>query len=101
MKLRPQGNDVPSRRDRSVPDRLPPFVPMLVGTLDSPAWKAMSHGARSLYLALKRKYSPKRRNNGYLYLSHRKACGEIGSSFDQIGRWFRELEHFGFIVKTS
>ena len=26
--------------------RLPPFVPLLVGTLDAPAWKALSHGAK-------------------------------------------------------
>jgi hypothetical protein len=28
--------------------RLSPFVPLLISTLDSPAWKALSHGARSL-----------------------------------------------------
>jgi hypothetical protein len=31
------------------------FVPLLHATLDSPAWKAMSPGARILYLALKRR----------------------------------------------
>ena len=37
--------------------RLAPFVPLILTTLDSPAWKAMSHGARSLYVALRRRYS--------------------------------------------
>ena len=36
------------KRDKG---RLPQFVPLLVSTLDSRAWRAMSHGARSLYVA--------------------------------------------------
>jgi hypothetical protein len=30
-----------------------PFVPLLKETLAAPAWRATSHGARSLYVALK------------------------------------------------
>jgi hypothetical protein len=81
--------------------RLGPFVPLLKETLDCAAWKAMSHGARSLYIALKRRYSNNTHNNGRLYLSQRDAAEEIGSHTNQIGRWFRELQHFGFIVMTS
>ena len=29
-------------------NRLPPFVPLLISTMDSRAWQALSHGARSL-----------------------------------------------------
>ena len=33
-----------SRRDRKARgERLPPFVPLLKATLESPAWRAMSH----------------------------------------------------------
>ena len=90
-----------SRRERRHKDRLPPFVPVLTATLDSPAWKATSHGARSLYIALKRRYSSNFKNNGKVYLSQRDAAREIGTDTSQVARWFRELEHFGFIVMTS
>lgn len=81
--------------------RLPPFVPLLKDTLDSPAWRAMSHGARVLYIALRRRYNMQAHNNGRLYLSQRKAVEEIGSSTNQVTRWYRELQHYGFIVMTT
>ena len=28
-------------------NRLPPFVPLLIDTIDSPAWRALSHGAKN------------------------------------------------------
>jgi hypothetical protein len=61
----------------------------------------MSHGARSLYVALKRRYSSNRKNNGRIYLSIRAARKELGSGSSQIIRWFRELQHYGFIVMMS
>jgi hypothetical protein len=78
--------------------RLPPFVPLLKETLDSPAWKAMSHGAGALYVALKRRYNRDFHNNGKIYLSQRNAAEEIGSHTNQVARWFRELQHYGFAV---
>jgi hypothetical protein len=78
--------------------RLPPFVPLLKDTLNSPAWRAMSHGARSLYIALKCNYNRNAHNNGRIYLANRRAAKEIGSSPNQIVRWFRELQFYGFIV---
>jgi hypothetical protein len=76
-------------------NRLPPFVPLLTDTLDSPAWRAMSHGARSLYVSLKRRV-PKGRNTAYL--SYRHAEDELRSSQRRIGDGFRELQFYGFIV---
>jgi len=67
--------------------RLPPFIPLLKDTLDSPAWRAMSHGARSLYVALKWNYNSQTHNNGRLYLSHRKAAREIGSDIKEVARF--------------
>jgi hypothetical protein len=81
--------------------RLSPFVPLLKETLDCPAWRATSHGARSLYIALKRYYNQNIHNNGRIYLSQRTAAKEIGSKPVQVGRWFRELKHYGFIVMIS
>jgi hypothetical protein len=78
------------------------FVPLLKDTLASPAWRAMSHGARSLYVALRgRVANDVARNNGRVFLSVRDACQEIGSGEEQVVRWFKELQHFGFIVMTS
>src|SRR5262249_5543231 len=77
------------------------FVPLLIATLKSPAWRATSHGARSLYTALKARYSITARNNGRLYLSQRDASEELGSNRTYIARWFRELEFYGFIVMTT
>jgi hypothetical protein len=81
--------------------RLAPFVPLLKDTLSTPAWRAMSHGARSLYVCLKLRYSSNIKNNAKLYLSTRAAAHELGSNRDAVLRWFRELQHYGFIVMTD
>jgi hypothetical protein len=78
--------------------RLPPFIPLLIDTMNQPAWRALSHGARSLYIALKRRYDVKNHNNGRLILSQRDASAELGSHHNEIARWYRELQHYGFIV---
>jgi hypothetical protein len=80
--------------------RLPPFVPLVLATIRSPTWKAMSHGARSLYVALRQRYFQHVHNNGRIYLSQRVAAEEIGSHHNEIARWFRELQFYGFIVMT-
>jgi hypothetical protein len=76
-------------------------LPVLIDTWKSPAWRAMSHGAKVLYVSLKARYNFVHHNNGRIYLSQRTAAAEIGSRFGQIARWFRELQHFGFIVQTK
>jgi hypothetical protein len=48
--------------------RLPPFVPPLKETLDTEAWRHLSHGAHALYIALKRNYHHNN-HNGHIYLS--------------------------------
>ena len=82
--------------------RLAPFVPVDLEVLRSPAWRATSMGARWLYVHLKRRWSFKQKNNGRLFLSQRDAQEEMGvADRDSISRWFRELQHYGFIVMTS
>jgi hypothetical protein len=78
--------------------RLPPFVPLLISTIDSRAWRAMSHGAKSLYTALRRRV-PNGRNRAYL--SYRLAAAELKASQRKIGEWFGELQHYGFIVLAA
>jgi hypothetical protein len=81
--------------------RLAPFVPLLKETISTLAWKATSHGARSLYVALKLRYSSNIKNNGKIYLSTRIAAQELGSNREAVQRWFKELQHYGFIVMTA
>jgi hypothetical protein len=63
--------------------------------MDAPAWKAMSHGAKVLFVNLKRKVP---RENNRAYLSYRDACKALVSGRHKIREWFAELEHYGFIV---
>lgn len=69
--------------------------------LDSPAWKATGFGARLLYIALHRRLIYKDNNNGNIHLSTRDAAEELGTRQMNIGPWYRELEHYGFIVMTN
>jgi hypothetical protein len=71
------------------------FVPLLHATLDCPAWKVTSHGARSLYVALKRRH-PRERNTAFI--SYRTAQKELTASPNKIREWFAELAHYGFIA---
>jgi hypothetical protein len=74
---------------------------VLIETWSSPAWWATTHGAKILYIALKRRFNQKNHNNGRIYLSLRTAMKELRSHHNQIASWFRELQHYGFIVRTS
>ena len=79
------------------------FIPVFFETRRTPAWKAMSMGARELYMALRcAHYVSFTNNNGRVFLSERDALEELGATNrESIRRWFRELEHFGFILKTA
>jgi hypothetical protein len=81
--------------------RLPPFVPLLKDTIKTEAWKALSHGARSLYAVLKGRYNINLQNA--VWVSTRDAEEELGqfSTRRNVMRWFRELQHYGFIVMVS
>jgi len=74
------------------------YVMLFEETLDTPAWRALSHGARSLYIALKRRW--RKDNNGSIFLAQRDAARELGSNRSYVGRWFSELHYYGFVVLT-
>jgi len=78
-----------------------PFVALLKSTIKTEAWKALSHGGRSLYVALRSRYNPTTQNA--VYVSTRDAEEELGrhSNRHNIALWFRELQHYGFIVEVS
>jgi hypothetical protein len=87
------------RKDKG---RLPPFIAVDIEMVKSPAWRATSLGARWLYVHLKGKWSFRQKNNGRIFLSQRDAQEEMGCRCrDSISRWFRELQHYGFIVMTD
>jgi hypothetical protein len=90
-------------KNRKNKNRLPPFLPLHNETLDAPATKALSHGAFRLYATLKREFnsSASDRRNGRIYLSLREAQEKIGSNREEIARWYRELQHYGFIVMAT
>ena len=67
--------------------------------LATEAWRALSVGARALYVELKRRYRGD--NNGTLRLSHREAAGLLGLHRNSVGRLFDELEDKGFIRKLE
>jgi hypothetical protein len=90
------------KRDIKASGRIPgQWVGVRHEVLDSPAWKAMSFGARSLYVCLLRPLAYKRFNNGKLYRSTRDAAEELGARQQTVCIWFKELEHYGFIVMTD
>jgi hypothetical protein len=76
-----------------------PFVALLKDTLRTPAWKALSFGARSLYVVLKWRYNLNLMNG--VYVTTRVAADELGSGRNTVQPWFHELEHYGFIVMIS
>jgi hypothetical protein len=78
-----------------------PFVPMMKATNKTLAWKALSHGARSLYMALRSRYNSTLQNA--VYISTREASAELGSHSRRpnVMRWFRELEYYGFTRMVS
>lgn len=79
--------------------RLPPFVPLYKETMKTPAWRALTHGARSLYVHLKWRYNTNLQN--HVFVSTRDAAKELGSQRDSVCAWFRELHHYGFTVMIN
>jgi hypothetical protein len=72
------------------------FVQLFNDTMDAPAWREMSIGARMLYIALKRRYN--RKTQGAVFLSVRTAADELNSNKDSITNYYHELGHFGFVT---
>src|SRR5262249_18779354 len=81
---------------------LPPFVPVIRTTLALPVWKQLSYGARCLYTVLRSYLRADNLNNGKVYRHYRGAANDLGTkSLRSVQRWFRELEHYGFIIMTT
>jgi len=80
--------------------KLPPFVPLFNSTRATPAWKALSYGARCTYVELKGFYNHKLQN--LVYLSCRKGADALGTrNATRVGEWLQELEFHGFIIQET
>jgi hypothetical protein len=74
----------------------PDYIAIYRHTFKSPAWQALSVGARAAYLELASNYNTKRMNA--VYLPVRAGAERLGANKDTIVKWLRELQHYGFIV---
>ena len=72
-----------SRRPKG---RLPPFVALFRHTVKSPAWKALSVGARATFIALKTNYNSNAQNA--VFLSARDAAKEFDVNKDTAGNGY-------------
>src|SRR5262245_18912248 len=82
--------------------KLPPFIPLIRTTIRCPAWKALSYGARCVYIVLRDFLRIDNTNNGKVYRSYQDVHNDLGRGTERsIARWFNELAHYGFIVQTS
>ncbi len=78
-------------------NRLPPFVPIFVEMLDSPAWQLVGNPARVAYLHIKKQ--AKSDNPGELIFPYSEA--EKLMTRKTYSKAIRELEEFGFIKRTQ
>jgi hypothetical protein len=79
-----------------------PFVVVPKAILNAPAWRAMSPGARLLWIDMRGWLRNDDLNNGQVHRSCRAAAASIGTkSKSSIVRWFAENEHYGFLRKTA
>ena len=89
------------RKKKYRENNLPPghWAPVYAETVRSAAYKQLSFGARALLTSLCLRCV---KNNGHTYLSQRDAEEELGrASRNDIANWYRELQHYGFIVQTE
>jgi hypothetical protein len=74
------------------------FFKMHVYMMKTVAWRALSAGARAVYLQIASRYNGS--NNGRLALSVRSAASECNLAKETASRAFRELTELGFIEET-
>jgi hypothetical protein len=82
-------------------NRLPPFIALIKTTMATPAWRAMSPGARLLNIELRGRLRNDHLNNGKVFLSCRFAAKALGVRPGSVVHWYAENEHYGFLRKTS
>jgi hypothetical protein len=81
--------------------KLGPFVPVMKRLLETPAWRAMSMGARVLHTELRGQLRNDGLNNGTVFRSCRDAARALGAAASSVVRWYAELKHYGFVRETT
>ena len=80
--------------------RLPPFVPVDREMMRSPAWRATSWRALPVYSPQIEMALPVEEQRPALSIAPGRAEEMGRATRDSISRWYRELEYYGFVVKT-
>ena len=75
-----------------------PFVPIHKATIGAPAWKALSLGARCLFVELSGECDNR---HNITFLSERDAAKRLGCSRYKVREWFAELAHYHLVVMVS
>jgi DNA-binding transcriptional MocR family regulator len=78
-----------------------PFVATPLAIMNTKAWRTMSLGARLLHIQLRCRLRNDGLNNGSIFESCRGAAEKMGVNRNSIAHWYHELEHYGFIRKTT
>ncbi len=75
-----------------------PFIAVPKAIWDkAPAWRAMSPGARLLWIDMRGWLRNDGLSNGKVHRACRAAAESIGTNKTSVVRWFAELEHYGFV----
>ncbi|MCF1710274.1 hypothetical protein L0V05_15785 [Tabrizicola sp. J26] len=78
------------------------FTQVFRSVMDTPAWRALSTTAQSLYPWIKLEWRGARtNNNGKIRLSVRQAAEAMGVTANTAANGFRELQAKGFLVLTE
>jgi hypothetical protein len=93
-----EGGSMSKRRKRPSTG---PYVGVPKSIWEAPAWREMSPEARLLWIDLRGRLRNDCLNNGNVHRSCRTAAKSLGLSKNTITRRFGELEHYGFLHKTS
>ena len=69
--------------------RLPPFTSLFRHTTNSPAWGALSVGARAAFFEMQSNYNTNRQNT--VFLSARTGSKKLNVGAKTVLKWLREL----------
>jgi hypothetical protein len=96
----PCGARAMSKR-RNGAGKLALFTAIFRHTTKSAAWKALSVGAKSTYVALQSLHNDRAQNAVFISARDAVEVHGLGSYKEAVGLWFKELEHYGFIVMVQ
>jgi hypothetical protein len=78
-----------------------PYVALPIAIIGTTAWRTMSPEGRLLWIELRSRVRNDDLNNGKIFRSCRDAAKALGFDKGTISYKFAELEHYGFLRKTT